>query len=98
MSNDSKTVSKRVSVQGRVQGVGFRAFTKRVASRHDVKGWVRNEPDGTVTAVLQGDQAAVNDVLDAVKDGPRTSHVDGHTVTDVEPERFDDFTIKYHRA
>lgn len=39
---------------GRVQGVGFRATARRVAARHPVSGWVRNEPDGSVLMQIQG--------------------------------------------
>ncbi|MBT9253234.1 MAG: acylphosphatase [Brockia lithotrophica] len=42
-------------IVGRVQGVGYRAFVLREATRRGITGWVRNEPDGTVTAEVQGD-------------------------------------------
>jgi acylphosphatase len=53
----------RASFQGRVQGVGFRATARDIASRHPVAGWVRNEPDGSVTLEAQGDPAAVDAFL-----------------------------------
>lgn len=49
--------------QGRVQGVGFRARARSVATGHPVTGWVRNEPDGTVTLELQGEPGAVDGCL-----------------------------------
>ncbi|MDX2115100.1 MAG: acylphosphatase [Planctomycetota bacterium] len=45
----------RLSFQGRVQGVGFRATAERAATRHALAGWVRNEPDGSVTMEIEGD-------------------------------------------
>jgi acylphosphatase len=52
---------------GRVQGVGFRATTREIARRHPVTGWVRNEPDGTVLAHIQGTPAAINACLDDLR-------------------------------
>ena len=57
----------RVTYEGRVQGVGFRATTRSIASRLDVSGWVRNEPDGTVTMEAQGAQAELDRLLDEVR-------------------------------
>lgn len=48
---------------GRVQGVGFRATTRDTARRHPVTGWVRNEPDGSVLAHIQGAPAAIDACL-----------------------------------
>ncbi|MFP4443764.1 MAG: acylphosphatase, partial [Spirochaetia bacterium] len=56
MSDDKKKVE--ITIGGRVQGVGFRYYAKRSASRYGVSGWVRNEPNGMVTAVAEGDSAA----------------------------------------
>jgi acylphosphatase len=63
-------------VHGRVQGVGFRAFVWRSASALGVRGWVRNRLDGTVEAVVAGSEAALDELLDRVREGPRWSRVD----------------------
>jgi acylphosphatase len=68
-----KTV--RVIVRGRVQGVGFRAFVEREAVARGLAGWVRNRRDGTVEAVLSGDDAAVDRMLIAMREGPRGAAV-----------------------
>ncbi len=60
---------------GRVQGVGFRAATERIASRFDVAGWVRNEPGGDVTCVAQGEPAEIERFLAAVQDVMR-AHIE----------------------
>ena len=69
-------VSTHVIIFGRVQGVFFRAETQRVAERFGVVGWVRNRPDGTVEAVFEGDQQAVDAVLAWCKEGPNLSVVE----------------------
>jgi acylphosphatase len=56
----------RVIYSGRVQGVGFRFTTRDIATRFPVTGFVRNQPDGSVELVAQGDSAAVRGFLDAV--------------------------------
>ena len=55
-----------VVVEGRVQGVGYRMFVRDMAVQYQVCGWVRNRPDGTVEAVLEGEEMAVNEVLEAM--------------------------------
>lgn len=51
---------------GRVQGVGFRMVTREVALGHGLSGWVRNEADGSVLAVLEGSPAAVDGCLEEI--------------------------------
>ena len=59
-----------VIVSGRVQGVWFRGNTQRVAAAAGVHGWVRNLPDRRVEAVLQGDRASVERVIEFMRTGP----------------------------
>jgi len=59
-----------VFVTGRVQGVFFRLYTKRIAEHHDVKGWVRNLPDGRVEAVFEGEKEDVEMLVAFCKHGP----------------------------
>jgi acylphosphatase len=56
-----------VTFTGSVQGVGFRWTTCRVAQRFDVNGWVRNEPDGTVRCVAEGDRQQLDKFVAAVQ-------------------------------
>jgi acylphosphatase len=60
----------RVRVSGRVQGVWYRETCREMASRLGVAGWVRNDPDGTVVAVLEGEDADVDRLLDWMRTGP----------------------------
>lgn len=67
--------SAAVVFHGRVQGVGFRYTTCATAERFDVRGWVRNEPDGTVRCEVEGDAAEIDRFLEAVEDA-MSGHVD----------------------
>ncbi len=60
-------IRETVYFEGRVQGVGFRVTTTRVAKAHDVAGFVKNLPDGRVQLVAEGGAAAVRDFVDAVQ-------------------------------
>lgn len=73
------TVTLRLRIHGRVQGVGFRHYMTREARRRGVAGWVRNRVDGTVEAIVQGSQEAVDALIAWVRRGPPSAHV-----TDVE--------------
>jgi acylphosphatase len=72
----------RVIVRGRVQGVGFRAWTEDHAIRLKLAGWVRNRRDGSVEAVLSGEDAGVADMIAALKEGPRLAYVSAVEVED----------------
>lgn len=66
----------RGTVEGRVQGVGFRDFTQRCAHELNLAGWVRNEPDGTVSFEAWGEQEHLEEFLKRLKKGPPASRVD----------------------
>jgi acylphosphatase len=67
--------SVHVTIEGRVQGVGFRAWTEYEALARGIRGWVRNRRDGSVEAVFAGDAAAVDAMVAACRQGPRASRV-----------------------
>lgn len=67
-----------LKIQGRVQGVYFRASTVTQAQRFGVTGWVRNCPDGSVEVVAEGRRAAIEELIAWCRQGPegaRVSHV-----------------------
>ncbi len=66
----------RLRIEGRVQGVGYRAFVERVAAALNIDGWVRNRRDGGVEAVVSGDPADVETLIDRCRTGPTASRVD----------------------
>jgi acylphosphatase len=73
MRNDQSAV--RVRVTGRVQGVCYRAWARDEAERLGLAGWVRNEPDGSVAALLIGPPPEVARMLDAMRRGPPAARV-----------------------
>jgi acylphosphatase len=68
-------LSVAVRVTGRVQGVGFRAWTAAEAGARGLSGWVRNDADGAVSALLTGPAEAVRGMLEALREGPRLARV-----------------------
>jgi acylphosphatase len=70
------TVVRRVAICGRVQRVGFRAWTEYTALERGLEGWVRNRPDGSVEAVFAGPAATVEAMLEACRRGPPGARVD----------------------
>ena len=87
-------VRRRVLVQGQVQGVGFRYWTRGEAARLGVNGWVRNRSDGTVEAEVEGEPGAVDSMLDALRRGPPGAVVDNVDVTEISPEDESGFRIR----
>ncbi len=65
-----------IRVEGRVQGVGYRAFVERHATAAQLTGWVRNRRDGSVEALLQGTADAVEDMLERCRSGPPGARVE----------------------
>ncbi len=65
-----------VSVSGRVQGVSFRAWTKSEAEARGLVGWVRNEADGSVSALIEGPPDAVATMMKALEQGPPLARVE----------------------
>jgi acylphosphatase len=62
---------RQIRFGGRVQGVGFRATARSVASQHPITGWVRNEEDGDVLLEVQGERGAVEAYLSALREKMR---------------------------
>lgn len=84
----------RVVVSGEVQGVGYRYTMRIVAREAGVAGWVRNLRDGTVEAEIEGAEAAVDDVLAWMAEGPPGSRVESATVTDAAPTGVTGFEVR----
>lgn len=75
-------VTKRLKIFGKVQGVGYRAWTVQAATQMGLTGWVRNRTDGSVEAVVTGDDEAVRNFIAACYDGPKASKVETISVSD----------------
>jgi len=83
----------RLTITGLVQGVSYRAATVEAARRHGLSGWVRNNPNGAVEAVLEGEEEKVNRLIKWCRTGPPMARVEKVNLS-WEPfkNEFDDFT------
>lgn len=91
---DKFTIVRRIVVEGVIQGVGYREFTRRAALRLNVSGWVRNRADGAVEALLSGETAAVEALIAEMRQGPRSAIVESLSVVDPdEPDEGDGETF-----
>jgi acylphosphatase len=91
---ERKRIRCRAVVHGMVQGVWFRDSTRREAAAHGVDGWVRNRPDGTVEAVLEGGEQAVQSLLQFLRVGPPRAHVARVDVTEEPVEGLTGFSVR----
>lgn len=81
---------------GRVQGVGFRMFVRQQALAHEIAGWVKNMPDGTVTMELQGAQGDIDAAFAAIRAGNMFVRVERLDIEPRDPLADDrDFSIRY---
>ena len=67
---------RQVTITGRVQGVGYRAWVEHRARAHDLEGWVRNRRDGSVEALFAGPADVVADMVALCRRGPSSARVD----------------------
>ena len=85
-----------VRVSGRVQGVGYRYYARASAHTAGVTGYVRNVPNGTVEAVIVGPAEACEDMLAALRKGPRGGRVDAVSAQPLSPPpRYEDFRVTF---
>jgi len=88
------TIARLLTVRGHVQGVFFRDSTRRMAQRHDVRGWATNLPDGSVEVLLEGRRADVDAVTDYCRRGPRGAVVEHVDVRECEPQNLGGFRVQ----
>ena len=84
----------RITVHGRVQGVGFRWTLRREARSLGVAGCVTNRPDGSVEAVFEGDAEAVEQLLALCREGPAGARVTGFDESEEEPRGDGGFQVR----
>jgi len=87
-------IRRRVTVTGRVQGVFFRETMRRRAESSRVNGWVRNNGDGSVEAVFEGEPKAVERLVDWCREGPRGARVEWVDVASEDPEGLEGFAAR----
>ena len=78
-------VARKFSIRGDVQGVGYRFFAQRAAARHQVSGYVRNCPDGSVEVVAEGSPSDVEEFKKDLVTGPQWSCVEQVEEISLEP-------------
>lgn len=84
-----------IFVRGRVQGVFYRANTRRMAQLYNIKGFVRNEPDGSVYIEAEGEESNLQNFIQWCKQGPEMAFVESIDVQEGEIKDFKRFEIKY---
>jgi acylphosphatase len=82
---------RHVLIHGRVQGVGYRAWTEDTARQLGLQGWVRNRHDGAVEAVFAGPGETVLKMVEACRQGPYGAHITG---IDQRPGTSDDMAMR----
>ena len=89
-------VRAQILVSGRVQGVFYRGFTQEQAVSLGLTGWARNLPDGRVEVLVEGEEAQVKKLIQALKQGPPLSRVDKAAVDWQEYQgHYEDFRITW---
>jgi len=89
-------VKAEITVQGVVQGVGYRFFVLNQAGLYDIRGYVRNMPDGTVEVVAEGEKGIIKDFIGRLRIGPVSAHVTGMKVKWSEQEQgYTDFRLQH---
>ena len=87
-------IARRYVVYGRVQGVGFRFWTLRMAEQRGVRGWVRNRRNGTVEVHAEGESGAVGDLERLLNAGPPASSVTKVDAMSADLAGLDSFSVE----
>jgi acylphosphatase len=92
----SESKRARIRIHGKVQGVFYRLNASQKAKQLGLRGWVRNHPDGTVEALLEGREQAIEEMIRWCRKGPPGAAVEKVDV-DREPYRgeFNNFQVRY---
>lgn len=85
---------KTITIYGRVQGVGFRYYTKQKADLLGIRGFVKNKPDGSVYIEAEAGGDAMNEFLAFCRQGPPLARVINIEVSDTAPSDYKNFRIR----
>ncbi len=83
-----------ITINGRVQGVGFRYHTQKTALQYNIKGFVKNQPDGSVYIEAEGDETDMERFLIWCYEGPAWARVDDVKIQNSPVQKFTDFSVK----
>lgn len=96
IENKDPYVAYQILVRGRVQGVGFRYFTRATADKLAISGWVRNTPTGNVKIFAQGKQSIVEEFIELIKKGPPSALVTDFEIIPKQPDPdIGNFKVKF---
>lgn len=84
-----------IKVYGLVQGINFRYYTVEKAERLQLSGWVKNEPDDSITIVAEGEEGRLKELIDWAKKGPPLARVDNTEIDWQEPLGEEGFEARY---
>jgi acylphosphatase len=87
-------IARRLVVRGQVQGVGYRYAMVDAANSSGVTGWVRNRRDGSVEALVQGEQAAIETIIAWCRKGPSAARVSAVDVIEATDEPATGFQLR----
>lgn len=90
-----KEINFKILVQGRVQGVGYRAFVYKTAKAFGLKGYVQNKPDGSVQIEVDGNKATIEKFVALCKTGPGWAYVEKINLIETPIQGYKVFKIKY---
>ncbi len=86
----------RITIKGRVQGVGYRYFAEEKARKQELRGYVMNLPDGNVETVVEGGKSNIEEYVNELKTGPPMSRVtDVNIVWEPYQGSFTDFGVEF---
>ena len=88
-------IALRIKVSGKVQGVFFRASTKGRAEELGIRGWVKNESDGSVLIEAEGEEESMNEFTNWCKAGPLMAKVENIETETIEIGNYSGFNITY---
>ena len=89
------SVQYKIRIYGRVQGVGFRSAARNQARSLKLKGWVENQPDGSVHSVIKGGHQACMKFMEWCRNGSGYSWVERVEIDEMVPEDLRSFTVRY---
>ncbi len=90
-----ETIWKKWNVRGIVQGVGFRYFVKNTARALGVRGYVKNEPDGSVTIVAGGNSEQIKELFRRFMEGNGYSYISDYDEEDLPNQEYVDFHVEF---
>ncbi|MCX7654587.1 MAG: acylphosphatase [Fervidobacterium sp.] len=86
---------KKWNFRGIVQGVGFRHFVKTIARAIGVKGYVKNEDDGSVTVVAGGNREQISELFKRIMEGNGWSHISDYDEKELQKQEYKDFHVEF---